>query len=148
MEMEGQGHVERIPQQRVNSIAELATASTLPVYLPVALLADVNDLRLSLALSGPPMYSATWQLQGEADALCIASGMEQRLLVGEFNSLPASPRDVPWPFRVTQEADLGHRVIIVMPPDVAVKMHLAGSAAQSYERWVTALERIPSSTGT
>lgn len=147
MEMEGQGHVELVPQRRLSSIQELATASPLPVYLPVALLADVDELRLSLALGGPPLYSATWQPRGEASAVCIASGTEQRFLRGEFDRLPDPPRPTPWPFRVADEAEPGYRVIIAMPPDVAVKLHLAGSAAESYERWVDALVRVSGNTG-
>ena len=139
-----QERVDPIPRLQVSTIEELAAASVLPVYLPVALLAGVDHLLLRVALRGPKLYSAMWWPPGEDDALCVATGMERRLLMPEYKDLPDIPQgSSPWPFRVAGAAT--RRVVIAMLPDVAVKLQLAGSAAQTYEPWVAGLARIPSS---
>jgi hypothetical protein len=136
-----QERVDPIPRLQVGTIGELAAASALPVYLPVALLTGVDHLLLRVALRGPKLYSAMWWPRGEDDALCVATGTERRLLMPEYMALPECPQGAsPWPFRVAEGST--RRLVIAMLPDVAVKLQLAGSAAQTYERWVAALARV------
>jgi hypothetical protein len=136
-----QERVEPIPRLQVSTIGELAAASVLPVYLPVALLADADHLLLRVALRGPKSYSAMWWPHGEDDALCVATGTERRLLMSEYMALPECAQGAsPWPFRMAGGST--RRLVIAMLPDVAVELQLAGSAAQSYERWVAALARV------
>lgn len=137
-----QERVDPIPRLQVGTIEELAAASVLPVYLPVALLADVDHLLLRVALRGPKLYSAMWWPSGEDDALCVATGMERQALMQEYKALPDSPQGgSPWLYRVADGST--RRLVIAMLPDVAVKLQLAGSTAQTYERWVAALARVP-----
>jgi hypothetical protein len=137
-----QERVDPIPRLQVSTIEDLAAASVLPVYLPVALLTNVDHLLLRLALRGPKRYSAMWWPRGEDDALCVATGMERRSLMPEYQALPDAQHGTSrWPFRVADQA--GRRLVIAMLPDAAVKLELAGSAARAYERWVAALARVP-----
>jgi hypothetical protein len=79
-----QERVDPIPRLQVGTIGELAAASVLPVYLPIALLTGVDHLLLRVALRGPKLYSAMWWPRGEDDALCVATGTERRLLMPEY----------------------------------------------------------------
>jgi hypothetical protein len=136
--------VDPVPRLQLGSIEELAAASVLPVYLPVALMANVDHLLLRVALRGPNHYAAMWWPKSEDDALCVVTGTERRLLAREYHALPESAQGRShWPFRVRYDAGHGRCLVIAMLPDVAVKMQLAGSAARAYEHWVVALARVP-----